>query len=183
MKQNQIEDFKYRFNQVLERSYHSEELTVPQLASDLGLTPRTLHRHCLDCFGEAPINILRQFRIEKAKLLFKSTQNTKEVALSCGFRTEGAFRKAFRQVVGVAPGRYKDEHCAPTDQKLLKSIEEIIGKKIDPTNDIEVVSVLKNELSIALPQKARLNDSLASASLKSEAVELILKYRLLLDEK
>ncbi|CAA0109081.1 Uncharacterised protein [BD1-7 clade bacterium] len=51
------------------------------------------------------------------------------------------------------------------------------GKEIDPTIDAEVVEILRSKFNIHLPQRASINDSLASAASDHEILTLLLQYR------
>ncbi|MGH1461302.1 MAG: hypothetical protein ACRBB6_04635 [Neptuniibacter sp.] len=51
------------------------------------------------------------------------------------------------------------------------------GKEFDPTNDQEVVELLRYQFNIHLPQRASMNDSLEDATSDHEIIRLILQYR------
>tara|TARA_R110001592_G_scaffold160059_2_gene391990 strand:+ start:93 stop:302 length:210 start_codon:yes stop_codon:yes gene_type:complete len=51
------------------------------------------------------------------------------------------------------------------------------GKEFDPNDDQQVASVLRDKFNIYLPQRASLNESLASAISDHEIIELIRQYR------
>ncbi len=51
------------------------------------------------------------------------------------------------------------------------------GKEFDPTVDEHVAEVLRSKFNILLPQRASLNESLASATSVHEIIGLILQYR------
>jgi hypothetical protein len=51
------------------------------------------------------------------------------------------------------------------------------GKEFDPTVDEHVAAVLRSKFNILLPQRASLNESLASVTSVHEIIGLILQYR------
>lgn len=51
------------------------------------------------------------------------------------------------------------------------------GKEFDPSLDKEVQEVLRSKFNIHLPQRASLNESLASTTSDHEIIGLILQYR------
>ena len=51
------------------------------------------------------------------------------------------------------------------------------GKEFDPSVDKQVVEVLRSQFDIHLPQRASINESLASVASNHEITELILQYR------
>lgn len=52
-----------------------------------------------------------------------------------------------------------------------------VGKDFSPTVDREVSEVLRSKFNIHLPQRATMNESLASAISDHEIIGLILEYR------
>jgi len=58
--------------------------------------------------GETPMQYLALRRMEKARALLMSPQvSTAAVAEKVGYRTEAAFSKAFKRIVGVGPGAFR----------------------------------------------------------------------------
>ena len=48
------------------------------------------------------------WRMQRATgLLADGRANMLDVAIQCGYESEAAFRKAFKRVVGIAPGRLR----------------------------------------------------------------------------
>lgn len=64
-----------------------------------------------------------------------------------------------------------------TKDFILQRICIYAGKEFDPTVDKQVVDVLRSKFNIYLPQRASLNDSLASTTSDHEIIRLILEYR------
>lgn len=59
--------------------------------------------------GLAPHQYVTQQRIEKAKRLLKQRQHSiSQVGLECGFSNQSHFGRAFRQVTGTTPKRYRE---------------------------------------------------------------------------
>ncbi len=52
-----------------------------------------------------------------------------------------------------------------------------VGKDFDPTVDKQVAEVLRSKFNIHLPQRASMNESLASGISDHEIIGLILQYR------
>lgn len=72
---------------------------------------------CLRCFrstiGTAPIQYLKQFRIQKAaELLLASEENVAEIGARCGFQDASYFTKTFRELKGRSPSEYRKEKWA-----------------------------------------------------------------------
>lgn len=67
---------------------------------------------CLRCFkntiGTAPIQYLRQFRIQKAaELLSATSESVAEIAFRCGFPDASYFTKIFHEMRGCTPSEYR----------------------------------------------------------------------------
>ena len=60
---------------------------------------------------------------------------------------------------------------------ILQRIVVYAGREFDPGIDKEVVEVLRSKFDIRLPQRASVNQSLASATSDHEIIRLILEYR------
>lgn len=64
-----------------------------------------------------------------------------------------------------------------TKEFILQRIQIYAGDEFDPTNDKQVVAVLRSKFGIHLPQRATLNQSLALATSDHEIISLIMAYR------
>lgn len=67
---------------------------------------------CLRCFrhllGIPPIQYLRQFRVQKAAELLRTTDwSAAEIGARCGFQDASYFTRAFREIKGVTPSAYR----------------------------------------------------------------------------
>lgn len=60
---------------------------------------------------------------------------------------------------------------------ILQRICIYAGREFDPLSDKQVAEVLRTKFNIRLPQRASLNESLASAISDHEIIRLILQYR------
>ncbi len=70
---------------------------------------------CLRCFhqllGTTPIQYLKNYRLERAAELLKTTAKTaKEIALECGFNDISYFTKSFREKTGCTPKEYQRQY-------------------------------------------------------------------------
>lgn len=82
--------------------------TVERLADDAAMSRSTLHERFVHFIGLPPMQYLTQWRMQVASRLLRDT-NAKlmEVALGVGYDSEAAFSRAFKRVVGVAPGAWR----------------------------------------------------------------------------
>lgn len=83
-------------------------LRVSELAARSAMSERTFLRHFRAASGMTPLAWLQRERVARAReLLETSTAAPAEVATLCGFESEETFRAAFKRLVGVAPGAYR----------------------------------------------------------------------------
>jgi AraC-like DNA-binding protein len=69
---------------------------------------RGFHLAFQEHLGQSPGSVLRTLRLEKAKeLLALSDLSTIEIAQRCGYRSLNTFHAAFRNAVGLPPGRFR----------------------------------------------------------------------------
>ncbi|BBD09768.1 transcriptional regulator, AraC family [Desulfovibrio ferrophilus] len=88
--------------------HHTRPITVPAMAEVAGLGLRTFTRHFTKATGDSPSEYLQRLRMETAKRLLESTNHSvDEVAEACGYADSTAFRRRFKAVTGVPPGRYR----------------------------------------------------------------------------
>lgn len=91
-------------------AHYSENMTVQQLASFLGLDRKYLSTLFKEALGVPPQQYLLQYRMEKAaELLGKGKYTVGEVARSVGYQDALLFSKMFKKAKGVSP-----KHLIPT---------------------------------------------------------------------
>lgn len=100
-------------NHLLWRSV-SESMSA--LADDIGLTARTLRRHCERSAGLSPKQIAMSGRILRSCIMLRDQRRTPIAAISheLGFSDQAAFTNAFRRHVGMTPAAFRAEpivHC------------------------------------------------------------------------
>jgi AraC-like DNA-binding protein len=84
----------------------SEEMTLEDLARDVGLS-RTYVVHAFQRVHELPpYAYLMQLRVARARVLLAAGRRPIDVAHDCGFCDQSHMNRWFRAVVGVTPGEY-----------------------------------------------------------------------------
>jgi AraC-like DNA-binding protein len=84
------------------------KLTRDDLAGRVHLHPGYFDRVFRAAHGVAPMRMLRDLRLQRARQLLESTDDTLEaVAAACGMGDAAAFSRAFKAHFGVAPGRHR----------------------------------------------------------------------------
>ncbi|HEY0181959.1 MAG TPA: helix-turn-helix domain-containing protein [Rhodopila sp.] len=87
----------------------SEDLSLPILARQAGMSERSFSRHYLEATGQTPARAVEKLRVEAAcNLLADSSSPVKRVAQRCGFGSEETMRRSFIRLLAVTPQDYRD---------------------------------------------------------------------------
>jgi AraC-like DNA-binding protein len=82
--------------------------TVASLASEAGMSRSAFARRFKELLSESPLEYLTRWRMYRGSdLLRDSDRKLADVAQAVGYDSDGAFHKAFKRVLGVAPGEYR----------------------------------------------------------------------------
>jgi transcriptional regulator GlxA family with amidase domain len=85
-----------------------QPLTVPRLAQEAHLRPRTFARRFRGAVGASPLQWLLQQRVRLAQDLLETTDRAiGEIARQAGFGTGASLRRHFVRVVGASPQAYR----------------------------------------------------------------------------
>ena len=85
---------------------------VEKLAGCVALSESACLRSFRQFLGITPIQYVKQFRVEKAAELLRSTRlKTGEVGLECGFSDASYFIKTFREIKHCTPREYRIRFC------------------------------------------------------------------------
>jgi len=82
--------------------------TVASLASEAGMSRSAFAQRFKKLMSEAPLEYLTRWRMYRGSdLLRESDRKLADVAQAVGYDADGAFHKAFKRVLGIAPGEYR----------------------------------------------------------------------------
>jgi len=88
-----------------------QELSVPELASRVGLSTPHLHALFRTHVGQTPHQVLMNRRLAEARRLLVATRKAvKEVAFEVGYPDVVTFCKVFRSRCGTSPARYRERY-------------------------------------------------------------------------
>lgn len=101
-----IEDaFISRFKNLVEERLSDNNLSIEDLAADMGLSRVQLYRKVKALTGNTPVDLLRKARLAQAqKLLQESTLSVSEIAYQVGFASPSYFTKCYKDEFGTVPG-------------------------------------------------------------------------------
>ena len=89
--------------------HYTISATVTTLADRASLGERTFLRRFRNATGLTPTKYPQQLRVERAREAPEfSMQTVSEIAWMVGYHDEGAFRRIFRRITGLAPGDYSE---------------------------------------------------------------------------
>ena len=86
------------------------KITRDDLAAFTHLGPNSLDRAFRAVYGVAPMRMLRDLRLQRARHLLQCTPDTLDaVAQACGYEDAAYFSHVFRTATGRTPGQYRRE--------------------------------------------------------------------------
>ncbi len=95
-----------------DRIYVDAELSLPNLAEKLALSPHQLSELLNARLGKSFSRYLREQRIAAARAMLcdEPAASVLSVGLSVGFTSQSNFYEAFREIEGMTPGRFRKLH-------------------------------------------------------------------------
>jgi AraC-like DNA-binding protein len=81
---------------------------VESLAETAGMSRSAFALRFKELLGQTPLEYVTDWRMQKAlQLLKEDDKKLVEVAQSVGYESDAAFSKAFKRIVGLTPGEYR----------------------------------------------------------------------------
>jgi AraC family transcriptional regulator len=114
-----------RAREIVESCYR-ERLTVAAIAEQAGAHRVTLARGFRAHFHQSVAERIRELRIRDAcHALATSEQPLSEIAAEAGFCDQAHFTRAFRRLIGMAPGEFRRQHIGATklQSRYIRSIQ------------------------------------------------------------
>ena len=97
-------DFYNRFLELFEEKMGDANLNVETMASDMGFERTQLYRKIKAITNYSPVELMRNLRLKKARILLKTTDKTiSEICYEVGFSTPAYFSKCYREQYGETP--------------------------------------------------------------------------------
>ena len=87
--------------------------TIDRLADETGLSRSALHERFVQFTGQAPMQYLAGWRMQRASgLLRQSDADVTSIALEVGYESVAAFSRAFKRATGLAPTAWRKDAAA-----------------------------------------------------------------------
>ncbi len=105
-----IEDvFMQKVNGILETHYADEDFSLPEFSKEIGMSRSQLLRKLKAIAGTNPSDLIRTYRLRKAKALLESGDVTvSEATYQTGFKDPSYFSKLFQEEFGILPRAVKN---------------------------------------------------------------------------
>jgi len=102
------EQFLVSLFEVLKKNYANNEFNADDYAQILTMSKSQLYRKLTTLTGHSPNDLLKEYRLEKAKELFRKKKHSiYEVAMETGFTSPSYFTKCFKTKFGLLPLTYQ----------------------------------------------------------------------------
>lgn len=103
------QDLKFinKFQDVISKYYTNEYFQKADLASKMAVSERQLQRKIKALIDESPMDMLRDYRLEKATMKLKNGYQVGLVSDECGFSSVSYFGSCFKKKYGVTPKKYQ----------------------------------------------------------------------------
>jgi len=89
--------------------FSDDKFSVHVLAASLSMSDKTLNRRLQSLYGVSFSQLLRDFRLEKAKELLIGGLSAKEVTYKCGFSSQAYFGQCFKEKFDISPGIFQQQ--------------------------------------------------------------------------
>lgn len=116
------EKFLDRATQIIVEHISDPDFGLEQLLVEIGLSRAHFYRKISSLTGQNPSNFIRTIRLKyAADLLVRKVYSIKEIAYMSGFNSSAYFSKTFRELFGITPNEFIDQHTTghpvPKDDK------------------------------------------------------------------
>ena len=89
---------------IIEGLYADENFALPQLCREIGMSRSQLFRKMKAVADTSPSDLIRSFRLQKAKALLETGElNVAEATYQTGFKDPSYFSKLFQEEFGIQP--------------------------------------------------------------------------------
>lgn len=99
-----------KVNKLLEVNFDDADIKSKDIAKALHMQDKTLNRKLQTHVGCSISELLREYRLNKAKQLLEKGLKPKIVCFDCGFNSVSYFGQKFKQQFGMTPSEYQQNH-------------------------------------------------------------------------
>lgn len=100
-------DLLTRLDEIMEKNLEEADFNVHKMCRMMHLSHMQFIRKIKQLTGKKPIDLLKSFRLKKAKeLLLQSNLTVAQIAYKVGYDMPNSFSRAFRKEFGISPTEY-----------------------------------------------------------------------------
>lgn len=99
--------FMNNFNTIIDNNYSSSSFDLQKIAALIYMSERQLQRKTKAIFNMTPLDILREYRFQKASELLRKGYQVSIVSDLCGFSSLSYFSQSFKNRYGMTPKQYQ----------------------------------------------------------------------------
>ena len=104
------EKFVDKTTKYIEQHLSDTDMSVEQMATDMGLSRVQLYRRLVSVTGKTPSEFIRLIRLRHAARLIRESQmSVSEIAYKVGFASPRYFSRCFKELYGFMPTEYKKQ--------------------------------------------------------------------------
>ena len=101
--------------------------SLQRLAREIGVSRSSLAERFTGLIGQPPMRYLAQWRIQLAcRLLCDDSAKVSTVALDVGYRSEAAFSRAFKTLVGASPASWRKQGASAPDTRWFPGLDNLM---------------------------------------------------------
>lgn len=94
----------------IEGNYHNPDLSLDHLSEMFQLNGKSLSKMFKEQFGENFVDVVIRLRINMAKkLLFSTDQSIQDISVAVGYTNYISFNRSFKNVVGISPRDFRKQ--------------------------------------------------------------------------
>ncbi len=93
--------------ETIQLKYQDPILNRAKLATEMAVSDRQLQRKVKALIDQNPMDMLREYRLNKAKELLKQGYQVSQVGDNCGFNSISYFSQCFKAQFGMSPKKYQ----------------------------------------------------------------------------
>ncbi len=94
-----------KFREIVQANISDSDFNIDSLCQELAISRAQLYRKVKALTGQAPLDLIREARLQRAKRLLETTdKSVSEIAYDTGFSSPSYFTKCYREFFGTTPG-------------------------------------------------------------------------------
>ncbi len=114
---------------IINENLSNPDLNVEMIATEVGISRVHLHRKLKELTNQSTRDLIRNIRLKQAATLLNDKRHSiSEVAMQTGFANVTYFSTAFKELYGITPTTYMEEHlkAAKSEKRKVRKLNRKI---------------------------------------------------------